>query len=121
MVGDAQKLEISPADYKELCSGEEAIDEASDEKPEEDKEKIEEVAPEETKAEEKVDMQRKAKSNKHLKWGLIIWFSTVPLALNSLFNGWDRVGRNNLTQEPVRQAKATPTTTDIEKDGKTLL
>tara|TARA_B100001093_G_scaffold487341_2_gene523529 strand:+ start:574 stop:915 length:342 start_codon:yes stop_codon:yes gene_type:complete len=73
------------------------------------------------KAEEKVDMQRKAKSNKHLKWGLIIWFSTVPRALNSLFNGWDRVGRNNLTEEPVRQAKAKPTTTDIEKDGKTLL
>ena len=48
LVDGAQKLEISPADYKELCSGEEVIDEASDEKPEEDKEKTEEVASEET-------------------------------------------------------------------------
>ena len=60
MVGDAQKLEISPADYKELCNGEEIIDEASDEKPKEDKEKTEEVASEETTAEEKVDVEKTA-------------------------------------------------------------
>ena len=60
LVGDAQKLEISPADYKELCNGEEVTDEASDEKPEEDKEKTEEVASEETTAEEKVDVEKTA-------------------------------------------------------------
>ena len=60
MVEDAQKLEISPADYKELCGGEEVIEEASDKKPEEDKEKTEEVAAEETTAEEKVDLEKTA-------------------------------------------------------------
>ena len=71
LVGDAQKLEISPADYKELCSGEEVIDEASDEKPEEDKEKTEEVTSEETKAEEKVDVEKTASAaeSSGIGWG----------------------------------------------------
>ena len=58
LVEDAQKLEISPADYKELCGGEEVIEEASDKKPEDDKEKPEEVVAEETTAKEKVDLER---------------------------------------------------------------
>ena len=71
LVGDAQKLEISPADYKELCNGEEVTDEASDEKPEEDKEKTEEVASEKTTAEEKVDVEKTASAAKSsgIGWG----------------------------------------------------
>ena len=71
LVEDAQKLEISPADYKELCGGEEVIEEASDKKPEEDKEKTEEVAAEETTAEEKVDLEKTASAaeSSGIGWG----------------------------------------------------
>ena len=71
LVRDAQKLEISPADYKELCGGEEVIEEASDKKPEEDKEKTEEVAAEETTAEEKVDLEKTASAaeSSGIGWG----------------------------------------------------
>ena len=71
LVEDAQKLEISPADYKELCGGEEVTEEASDKKPEEDKEKTEEVAAEETTAEEKVDLEKTASAaeSSGIGWG----------------------------------------------------
>jgi len=71
LVEDAQKLEISPADYKELCGGEEVIEEASDKKPEEDKEKPEEVAAEETTAEETVDVEKTASAaeSSGIGWG----------------------------------------------------
>ena len=71
LVEDAQKLEISPADYKELCGGEEVIEEASDKKPEEGKEKTEEVAAEETTAEEKVDVEKTASAaeSSGIGWG----------------------------------------------------
>ncbi len=71
LVEDAQKLEISPADYKELCGGEEVIEEASDKKPEDDKEKTEEVATEQTTAEEKVDVEKTASAaeSSGIGWG----------------------------------------------------
>ena len=71
LVRDAQKLEISAADYKKLCSGEEVIEEASDEKSEDEKEKTEEVASEETTAEEKVKVEKTASATESsgIGWG----------------------------------------------------
>jgi subtilisin family serine protease len=69
LVEGAQKLEISPADYKKLCGGEEVVEEASDEKPEDEKEKTEEVEVEEATADEKVDPEKTASSAKSAGFG----------------------------------------------------